>query len=60
MEDALAARRDGYTAWINIDGLHDTEMLKRLGEQFGLHPLVLEDIVNVNQRSKVDDYDNYL
>jgi magnesium transporter len=60
LEDALAARRPGYTVWINVDGVHETDKLKSLGEKFNIHPLVLEDIVNVNQRAKVDEYDDYL
>jgi magnesium transporter len=59
LEDILAAPRRGYTTWINIDGLHETDKLQRVAEQFGLHPLVMEDIVNVNQRPKVDEYDDY-
>lgn len=47
-------------SWINIDGLHDTEGLQKLGTHFGLHPLVLEDIVNTHQRPKVEDHQDYL
>lgn len=46
--------------WININGLHDTDMIKEIGNGFGLHPLVLEDIVNTGQRPKMEDYDDYL
>ena len=46
--------------WINISGIHDIELIKKLGENFGLHPLVLEDIVNTEQRPKIEDYDDYL
>jgi magnesium transporter len=46
--------------WINVDGLHDTEILERLGVRFGIHPLVLEDIVNTHQRPKMEDYQDYL
>ncbi|MDH4071158.1 MAG: magnesium/cobalt transporter CorA [Ignavibacteria bacterium] len=48
------------TWWINIDGLHDPALLARVGERFGIHSLVLEDILNTRQRPKVDDYDEYL
>src|SRR5215469_2108265 len=43
--------------WINVDGLGDTATLTRLGECFGLHPLALEDVLNVGQRPKVVRYD---
>ncbi len=47
-------------AWINIDGLHDTELLGRIGDHFAIHPLVLEDILNINQRPKIEFYDNFV
>jgi len=60
LEHALATRGHGRTAWINVDGLHETDKLKRLGEELNIHPLVLEDIVNVSQRAKVEEYDDYI
>jgi magnesium transporter len=42
--------------WINVDGLGDAEILGELGRLFRLHPLVLEDVVNVPQRAKVEAY----
>jgi magnesium transporter len=47
-------------SWINVDGLHDTDVLVQLGEGFGLHPLVLEDIANTDQRPKTEDHEDYL
>ncbi|MDX1962254.1 MAG: magnesium/cobalt transporter CorA [Pirellulales bacterium] len=46
--------------WINVDGLGDARTLQRLGSLFRLHPLALEDVVNVHQRAKVDHYENSL
>jgi len=46
--------------WINVDGLHDTELLQQIGKQFSIHPLVLEDICNTGQRPKMEDYGDYL
>jgi magnesium transporter len=48
------------TCWINVDGLGDANLIRELGEYFHLHPLTLEDVVNVHQRAKVDPYENYL
>ena len=42
--------------WINIDGILDPKTLSRLGEIFGLHVLALEDVVNLHQRPKFEDY----
>lgn len=48
------------TTWINVDGVHDTEAIAKLGECFGIHPLVLEDIANTDQRPKFEDYGKYI
>jgi len=59
--DECQTFRDAATVtWINVDGLHDIELIRRLGESFKLHPLLLEDIVNTRQRPKVDEYDEAL
>ena len=42
--------------WLNVDGLHDIDLLRRIGESAGLHPLVVEDVVSVGQRPKVERY----
>jgi magnesium transporter len=49
----------GKKAWLRIIG-HDTAVLGTLAQTFGVHPLVLEDVVNVGQRPKVEQYDHYL
>ena len=61
IDDCLARyqRSDGVK-WINIDGLHDPGILKRMGEAFDIHPLALEDVVNTTQRPKIEPYDNHI
>ncbi|HJX18192.1 MAG TPA: magnesium/cobalt transporter CorA [Acidiferrobacterales bacterium] len=63
MTDVSACRtwlsRPGVT-WINIEGVHQIDLLERLGECVGLHSLVLEDIANTGQRPKAEDYGGYL
>jgi len=51
--------RPGLT-WVNVEGVHNVDIIRHLGERFVLHPLVLEDIVNTVQRPKIEDYDSYL
>ena len=51
--------RPGVT-WINIEGVHQIDLLEQFGTVFGLHSLVLEDIANTGQRPKVEDYGGYL
>lgn len=46
--------------WINVNGLNKAQDITKIGEYFGLHPLILEDIVNTNQRPKIDEYENYI
>ena len=46
--------------WININGVHDPEIIERIGKQFKIHLLVLEDILNTGQRPKYDDFDDYI
>jgi len=46
--------------WINVNGINNAKNLEELGACFHLHPLVLEDILNTEQRPKLDDYGDYL
>ena len=46
--------------WININGLSNIEEIEKLGVHYNIHPLTLEDIVNTNQRPKLDEFENYL
>ncbi|HET9481901.1 MAG TPA: magnesium/cobalt transporter CorA [Candidatus Polarisedimenticolia bacterium] len=48
------------TTWIDVQGLADLELLRALGELFGLHPLAIEDVVSLRQRPKADDYDSHM
>ncbi len=45
--------------WINIDGLRQVDILEKLGACYGIHPLVLEDILT-DQRPKIEDYEDYI
>lgn len=60
VEDTFRLRDSETVSWIDVEGLHDTELLNRFGTHFGLHPLVLEDILNTHQRPKIEEYDDYL
>ncbi|WP_455378067.1 magnesium/cobalt transporter CorA [Petrachloros mirabilis] len=55
----LAPPSDESVVWVNVGGLHKMEVLESLGKQFSLHPLLLEDIANTDQRPKLDDYETY-
>lgn len=46
--------------WVNVDGLQDVQLLGEVGSLFGLHPLIVEDILNTDQRPKAEDFGNYI
>jgi len=56
-EEVFRYRDAPGVTWINVNGLHDVELLQKLGDHFGLHPLALEDVLNTGQRPKIEDYD---
>jgi magnesium transporter len=46
--------------WINVEDITDNDTISAIGEMFSIHPLTLEDISNTDQRSKLEEYDNYI
>jgi len=58
--ECASLRDSPSVTWINVDGLHDPAVIEGLGEIFGLHPLVQEDILSVGQRPKVEEYEGYI
>lgn len=59
--DACIPYKDKPTVtWINVDGVHNVPLLEKIGDCFGLHRLVMEDIMNTDQRPKMEDYGEYL
>ena len=60
IDAALARLAPGAVTWVNIDGLGDASVFARLGERLGLHPLALEDVLNVPQRPKVERFDKHM
>jgi magnesium transporter len=60
IEECFLFKEKPSVTWINVDGLHQVEVIEKLGECYGLHPLVLEDILNTDQRPKTEDYGEYL
>jgi magnesium transporter len=58
--DELAPPTDESVTWVDVGGVHKMEILESFGKQFQLHPLLLEDIANTDQRPKLDDYETCL
>lgn len=60
IEDGVALRPGAGVTWVHVTGVHDVALLAKLGQCFGLHPLVLEDISNTDQRPKLEEYGEYV
>lgn len=60
VEACIPLKDTGSVSWINIDGLNDTSVIEKIGEAFGIHSLVLEDILHTTQRPKLEDQGEYL
>jgi len=59
IEEVFACRDNARVSWINVDGLSDPEVIRKLGDHFRLHPLALEDALNPHQRPKVEEYETH-
>ena len=60
VEECFPFKDKPTVTWINIDGLHDVKIIEKLGSHFNLHPLLLEDILNTEQRPKMEDFGDYI
>src|SRR5688572_26860343 len=59
VEESFAYRDNNKITWINIDGIRKRDV-ELMGEHFGIHPLIIEDILSMNQRPKMDEVDDVL
>jgi len=60
IDECFPFKDNPTVTWIYVDGIHDPNIIKSLGDHFGIHPLVLEDIMNTGQRPKLEDFDTFL
>lgn len=60
IKDIFSYENKDNNTWVNINGLNNVDAIKELGNHFELHPLLIEDIVNTNQRPKLDEYEDYI
>lgn len=47
-----------HVLWLDVDGIHEASVVGTIGSQFRLHPLLLEDVMNTEQKPKIDLYDD--
>ncbi len=59
-DDILKYREKDTVTWVIVEGLTDTNLIDNIGKLFGIHELVLEDLLNTHQRPKFEEYDDYL
>ena len=60
IEECFPFKDKPTTTWINIDGLHQVDIIEKIGKEFGFHPLLLEDILNTEQRPKTEDFETHI
>jgi magnesium transporter len=60
IEEVFSFRKETSITWLNVDGVHQPEIIEQVGKGFGLHPLVAEDIASTGQRPKMEDFGDYI
>jgi magnesium transporter len=60
IDECFPFKETSTVTWINVDGVHDVGFIQKLGENFELHPLIIEDIVHTQQRPKMEESENYI
>lgn len=59
-EECIHCTTSDSISWIDVEGIHDVEKIQKLSAAIGLHPLVVEDILNIDQRSKMEEFEGYI
>ena len=60
VEECFPLKDKPTVTWINVVGIHQVEIIEKLGNRLGLHPLVLEDILDTHHRPKMEDFGDYI
>ncbi|MFU8766948.1 MAG: magnesium/cobalt transporter CorA [Candidatus Methanoperedens sp.] len=60
IEECFPFKDKPSVTWINIDGIHETGIIEKIGKHFQVHPLLMEDVVSTGQRPKLEDFESYL
>jgi magnesium transporter len=60
IEDLLPYKTTDSVTWVMVEGLKEVDIIDAIGQHFDIHPLVLEDILNTHQRTKFEEYPDYL
>jgi len=60
IEECFPFKDKPTVTWINIDGIHNPEIIEKIGNYFSLHPLTLEDIMDTEHRPKIEVFEDYI
>src|SRR4030042_1627663 len=60
IDELKLLKEKAKTLWVNLAGLHEVTLIEKVCEIFGVHSLVIEDILNVNHSPKIEEHDNLL
>ncbi len=60
VEECFPFKKKSSVTWINVMGLHEVDIIEKIGKQFDVHHLILEDILHTGQRPKFEDFGKYL
>ena len=60
IEECFSFRDKPTVTWINVEGVHRVDIIEKLGDCYGFHPLVMEDILNTDKRPKMEIYGDYI
>jgi len=60
IDDCLNTKEKNTVTWTNVIGLHDAEIIQKIGEYYSMHSLVQSDIMNTELRPKIEDHDDYI
>jgi len=60
LNDCLIDTQPGLITWLDVDALHNADVVQGIGKHYGLHPLLIEDILHTDQRPKFDAYEGYI
>ena len=60
IDEFLPIEEEDNILWFEVSGIHEVEIVKKIGEAFKIHSLLLEDVLNTEQRPKMEDFEDYI
>ncbi len=58
--ECLPLDEGGYVSWLNVEGIHEMDVISDIGQALDIHPLILEDILNTDQRPKIEEFPDHI